>query len=291
MKTITKNQNNVIECNCGTVLEYDKSDLILKGVEKTDYYAISVVCPACGKVHTVKPAGFDEKVLIGSVSGKKSLGEWTVEELSLAANSDYAKDIFTIHERRTITLKNGYNAVFEIIGIEHDVREDGKKAGLTFCLVDLYGKNEDGGRKMNDEFTNAGGFEESAMVKWLNEDFFALLPDEWQEIIVPVVKKTASGCSSRAKIVDTTCKVFIPSEVEVFGECLRSKKGEGEQYEGFKNWKDRAKGYPDGASGRWYWLRSPCFGYNYHFCVVRGDGSCTYSYAYDAYGIAPCFAI
>lgn len=291
MKTITKNQNNVIECTCGTVLEYDKSDLVLKGVEKTDYYAISVVCPKCGKVHTVKPAEFDEKVLIGSVIGKKSLDEWTVKELSLAANSDYAKDIFAIHERRTITLKNGYNAVFEIIGIEHDVREDGKKTGLTFGLVDLYGKHEDGGITMNDERTNEGGFEKSAMFKWLNADFFALLPDEWQEIIVPVIKKTANCNDSGAKIVDTTCKVFIPSEVEIFGKCYYSMKGEGEQYDGFKNLKDRVKGYPDGDSGRWYWLRSPCFRYNYHFCVVSGDGSCTYSYAYDAYGVAPCFAI
>lgn len=291
MKTITKNQNNVIECTCGTVLEYDKSDLTLKGVEKTDYYAISVVCPACGKVHTVKPAEFDDKALIGSVSGKKSLDELTFKELSLAANSTYAKEIFAIHERRTITLKNGYNAVFEIIGIEHDVREDGKKAGLTFGLVDLYGTNEDGGRIMNDECTNAGGFEKSAMFKWLNEDFFALLPDEWQEIIVPVVKKTANCGGSKAKIVDTTCKVFIPSEVEVFGECHYSKKGEGEQYEGFKNWKDRIKGYHDGDYGRLYWLRSPYSGNSNDFCAVNGGGGYGYSNANGTYGVAPCFAI
>ena len=291
MKTITKTQNNVIECTCGTVIEYDKSDLILKGVEKTDYYAISVVCPACGKVHTVKPAEFDEKVLIGSVSGKKSLDEWTVKELSLAANSAYAKDIFAIHERRTITLKNGYNAVFEIIGINHDIREDGKKAGITFGLVDLYDKNDGGDRKMNEECTNVGGFEETAIFKWLNEDFFALLPDEWQEIIVPAVKKTANCGGSKAKIVDTTCKVFIPSEVEVFGQCRCSKKGEGEQYEGFKNWKNRVKGYSDGDYGCWYWLRSPYSVDNNYFCIVRGDGSCNYNFANYACGVVPCFAI
>ena len=291
MKTITKNQNNVIECTCGTVIEYDKSDLILKGVEKTDYYAISVVCPACGKVHTVKPAEFDSKALIKSVSGKKSLDEMEVKELSLAANSANAKEIFSIHDRRTITLKNGYNAVFEIIGIEHDIREDGKKAGLTFCLVDLYGVGKNSNIKMNYECSNIGGFEKSAMFKWLNEDFFALLPDEWQEIIVTVVKKTANGGGLNAEIVDTTCKVFIPSEVEVFGECYHSNKGEGEQYEGFKNWKDRVKGYPDGDSGRWYWLRSPYSGSLTKFCIVSSDGSCYNSDANNVAAIAPCFAI
>ena len=291
MKTITKNQNNVIECTCGTVLEYDKSDLVLKGVEKTDYYAISVVCPACGKVHTVKPTEFDDKVLIGSVNSKKSLDEMEVKELSLAANSAYAKDIFAIHDRRTITLKNGYNAVFEIIGIEHDIREDGKKAGLTFCLVDLYGIDEKGGITMNDECTNEGSFERSAMFKWLNDDFFALFPDEWQEIIVPVVKKTENCDGSEIKIVDTTCKVFIPSKVEIFGECYHSNKGEGEQYEGFKNWRDRVKGYPDGDSGRWYWLRSPCSHNSTNFYIVTSGGTYTNSYASGTYGVAPCFAI
>lgn len=291
MKTITKTQNNVIECTCGTVLEYDKSDLVLKGVEKTDYYAISVVCPACGKVHTVKPAEFDSNALIGSLNSKKSLDEMKVKELSLAANSPNVREVFTIHDKRTITLKNGYNAVFEIIGINHDVREDGKKAGLTFCLVDLYEPyNDVCVRKMNDECTNEGGFERSAMFKWLNDDFFALLPDEWQKIIVPVVKKTADG-GLKSKIVDTTCKVFIPSEVEIFGKYYYSREGEGEQYEGFKNWKDRIKGYPNADYGHCYWLRSPYSAYDFAFCIVNSDSSCCGSDANNVSGILPCFAI
>lgn len=291
MKTIIKTNNNVIECSCGTVLEYDKTDLTLKGVEKTDYYAISVVCPVCGKVHTVKPAEFDDKALIGSVSGKKTLDGLTVEELAIAANSGYAKDIFNIHERTTITLKNGYEAVVEIIGIEHDIREDGKKAGLTFGLVDLYGTDEGGGKEMNSECSNAGGFDKSELCKWLNEEFYALLPDEWQKIIVPVVKKTANGGGSKAKVVDTVCKVFIPSEVEVFGECHYSKKGEGEQYEAFKHWKDRIKGYPDSTYGRYWWLRSPDSGSNSNFCIVSSDGGYSNNAAYSTFGVAPCFAI
>ena len=290
MKTITKNQKNVIECTCGTVLEYDKSDLVLKGVEKTDYYAISVVCPACGKVHTVKPAEFDSKALIGSLNSKKSLDEMEVKELSLAANSLNAKEIFNIHDRITITLKNEYNAVFEIIGINHDIRTDGKKAGLTFCLVDLYAVDKNSNIKMNYECSNIGGFGMTDMFKWLNEKFFALFPDEWQEIIVPVVKKTADG-GLKSKIVDTTCKVFIPSEIEIFGKYYYSREGEGEQYDGFKNWKDRIKGYPDGDSGRWYWTRSPYLLSCYCFCVVDRNGNYSYKYAYDIGGVAPCFAI
>lgn len=292
MKTITKNQDNVIECTCGTVLEYDNFDLTLKSIEKTDYYAISVVCPSCGKNHTVKPADFDDKALIRSVNHyKRNLDDMTPKELSIAANSPIAKEIFAIHERITITLKNGYNAVFEIIGIKHDVREDGEEAGLTFCLVDLYGTSEDSGVKMNKNHTNKGGFEESDMFKWLNVGFFALLPDEWQEVIVPVVKKTASGGSSKVRIDRTTCRIFIPSEIEVFGECYYSSQGEGELYKGFKNWKDRIKSYPDESYGRKYWLRSPYKGCGDHFCVVFADGASDGSRAGDYYGVAPCFAI
>lgn len=296
MKSIIKNQNNVIECTCGTILEYDKSDLALKNVENTNYYTISIVCPICEKIHTVKPAEFDDNELINSISSKKSLDKMEVNKLSLAANSPDAKDIFSIHDRRTITLKNGYNAVFEIIGIKHDIREDGKKAGLTFCLVDLYGTDENFDRVMNDESTNAGGFEKSTMFKWLNEDFFALFPDEWQKIIVPVVKKTANSSDPTAEIVDTICKVFIPSEIEVFGECHYSNKGEGEQYDGFKNWKDRLKSYPDGNYGSPYWLRSPHSGNDCDFCIVYSGGGYSYIRASGAgyivpCGVAPCFAI
>lgn len=291
MKTIIKSNDNVIECACGTVLEYDKADLTLKGVENTEYYAISVVCPNCGKVHAVKPAEFDSNALIGSVRAKNSLDDYSPEELVNAAYSANADDIFAIHDKIHITLKNGYDAVFEIIGKRHDTKENGEKSALTFCLVDLYGDNENGGKVMNPECTNKGGFDKSEMRTWLNEDFFNLLPDEWQKVIAPVVKKTADGGSSKAKIVETLCKVFLPSEVEVFGKCEYSKKGEGEQYEGFTNWHNRVKGYPDGNYGRYWWVRSPYSGNHASFCVVYDGGSCSGNYASGTGGVAPCFAL
>lgn len=286
MKTITKNQNNVIECTCGTVLEYDKSDLVLKGVEKTDYYAISVVCPKCGKVHTVKPAEFDSKALIGSVKARKQLSEMTYEELSKAAHSSNKRDIFYINDIIKITLKDGYVAELCVIGIDHDGVD-----GITFNFVDLYGTDEYGGHMMSTRSTNSTSWVDCSMRKYLNGEFFNLLPDKLQAIIKPVTKKTASNGSGKSSIVETVDKIFLLSEVEVFGKCKHSKSGEGEQYEGFKNWKDRVKGYPDGNCGCWYWLRSPSSVYNNSFCVVSYAGSCSINYADSTNGVVPCFTI
>lgn len=190
---------------------------------------------------------------------------------------------------KTIVLKNGFTAVLEVLGVEHDYLPNGEKASVTLGFRDLLGADRTGGCAMNLECTNKGGWEKSNIRDYLNRYFFAILPDELVAEIVPVVKYTAT--SGGGNIESVTDKVFIPSEVEVFGTPKYSKKGEGEQYALFKDWKNRVKGYADGEYGRRWWLRSPSAGNNTGFCLVNADGSCNYYGAYNFHGVALCFAI
>lgn len=190
---------------------------------------------------------------------------------------------------KTIVLKNGFTVVIEVLGVAHDDLPDGGKASVTFGFRDLFGTNDNGGRVMNTECTNKGGWEKSEMRAYLNGDFFCLLPDDLAAEIVPVVKYTAT--SGKGKVESVTDRVFLPSEVEVFGTPKYSKEGEGEQYALFKDWKNRVKGYADGGYGRWWWLRSPYSGDSYLFCIVSNYGSYSYHYAYSSRGVSPCFAI
>lgn len=189
---------------------------------------------------------------------------------------------------KTIVLKNGFTVVIEVLGVAHDDLPDGGKASVTFGFRDLLGTDRAGGLAMSLEWKK-GGWEKSNIRDYLNRYFFAILPDELVAEIVPVVKYTAT--SGGGNIESVTDKVFIPSEVEVFGTPKYSKKGEGEQYALFKDWKNRVKGYADGEYGRGWWLRSPSEGYSFHFCIVRGYGGYDDKHASDSYGVAPCFAI
>lgn len=190
---------------------------------------------------------------------------------------------------KTIVLKNGFTVVIEVLGVAHDDLPDGGKASVTFGFRDLFGTDDNCGRVMNTECTNKGGWEKSEMRAYLNGDFFCLLPDDLTAEIVPVVKYTAT--SGNGKVESVTDKVFLPSEVEVFGTPKYSKKGEGEQYALFKDWKNRVKGYADGDYGRGWWLRSPYSGNSYNFCFVIGNGFCLNNFAYGTSGVSPCFAI
>lgn len=190
---------------------------------------------------------------------------------------------------KTIVLKNGLMAVIEVLGIAHDYLPNGEKASVTLGFRDLLGADRTGGWAMNLECTNKDGWEKSNIRVYLNRYFFAILPDELVAEIVPVVKYTAT--SGGKNIESVTDKVFIPSEVEVFGTPKYSKKGEGEQYALFKDWKNRVKGYADGEYGRRWWLRSPYAGYSDRFCYVACDGGYDHGSADGSNGIAPCFAI
>ena len=171
-----------------------------------------------------------------------------------------------------ITLKNGDS-------IEVDVARDA--TGKTFFVFhDCYGKH-----RMNKERTNEGGWEESDMRRYANEEIFELFPDDLQEVIVPT--KIVQIWDGRRH--ETEDKLFCLSETQVFGTGAWSNDQDPEdtQLDVFKTKRDRVKNL-DGETYPW-WLRSA---YNTNnFSYVNSNGNENNNNANNSNGLVLGFNI
>ena len=98
----------------------------------------------------------------------------------------------------------------------------------------------------------------------------ALMPTEVQNGIREVSKLTSTG--NHSVIIDTTAdKLFLLSEVEIFGSTRYSAAGEGTQYDYYKAGNSKVK-KRSGSATNW-WERSPYARSSSDFCVVNSSGN------------------
>ena len=178
---------------------------------------------------------------------------------------------------------NNTTYAIDIIGKNHDDYADGSgKAPLTFQLHDCYGKT----KNMNSSNTNSGGWKNSAMRTTHLPSILALMPTEVQNGIREVSKKASVGGGS-STIETVSDKLFLLSEVEIFGSTSFSAAGEGTQYDYYKAGNSKAK-YRNGSGAAW-WERSPDASGSTGFCVVDIDGFADYDTASTARDVAFAF--
>ena len=171
----------------------------------------------------------------------------------------------------------------DIIGKNHDDYADGSgKAPLTFQMHDCYGET----KNMNSSNTNEGGWTSCAMRQTHLPAILALMPSEVQAGIKEVNKLTSAGSQS-ATINTTADKLFLLSEIEIFGSVSYSKSGEGTQYDYYKAGNSKVKKF-NGSAGDWLG-RSPRGVTSTDFCAVSSVGDAHYSRAREALGVAFCF--
>ena len=111
----------------------------------------------------------------------------------------------------------------------------------------------------------------------------ALMPTEVQNGIREVNKLTSAGNQS-ATINTTADKLFLLSEIEIFGSVSYSESGEGTQYDYYKAGNSKVKKFNGSAS--YWWERSPYGSYSASFCFVTSSGYATYASASRADGVA-----
>ena len=175
---------------------------------------------------------------------------------------------------------NNTTYAIDIIGKNHDDYADGSgKAPLTFQLHDCYANT----KAMNSSNTNSGGWKNSAMRTTHLPAILALMPTEVQNGIREVTKKASVGGGS-STIETVSDKLFLLSEVEIFGSTSFSAAGEGTQYDYYKAGNSKVK-KRNGSSATW-WERSPHARNSTHFCLVASGGDATNNAAGNPRGVA-----
>lgn len=200
-----------------------------------------------------------------------------------ACHKNQVPETWVVGNQKAMTI-NGADYVIDIIGKGHDDYADGSgKAPLTFQLHDCYGEEY---AMMNGTNTNSGGWTNCAMRQTHLPAILALMPTEVQDGIREVNKLTSAGSGS-ATINTTADKLFLLSEIEIFGSVSYSASGEGTQYDYYKAGNSKVKKRNDIPDA--WWERSPLINRSVNFCATKSSGVSDYINATYKRGVAFAF--
>lgn len=241
--------------------------------------ATVTVSVAAGTNHNA-PSNKTCSVTGSVISSTLASNSWaTIAAVSAAGN---ASSFWSVGDEKTITV-NGETITLVIMGFNHDDLASGGKAGITFGMKHLMKDT----RQMNTSNTNSGGFTGSAMYTWLQNTLLGQLPTDLKNVIKSVNKKTSAGGAS-STINTNAMKLFLFSEVEIFGSTTYSAAGEGSQYSYFATAANRIKNLQNGAGSAYgWWERSPHASGSSNFCRVSSSGDADYNNANHSRGV--CF--
>ena len=201
------------------------------------------------------------------------------EAIISACQSGRVPDSWAVGDSKTMTI-NGTDYQIDIIGKNHDTYTAGGTAPLTFQMHNCYGTVY----KMNSSDTNRGGWTSCAMRSTHLPAILALMPTEVQTAIREVNKLTSAGNAS-ATIKTTADKLFLLSEIEIFGSVNFSVDGEGNQYNYYKAGNSKVKNRS--GSANFWWARSPeTSSDSKSFVCVGKTGYVSYADASRAFGVA-----
>ena len=240
-----------------------------KSGETTD--PVSVAITTSGQTYSV------ECLFFNSVLSKNT---WA--QIAKASAAGKASQLWSVGDTKDITV-GSETLTLVIMGFNHDDLASGGKAGITFGMKNLMATT----RRMNASNTNSGGFTGSEMYSWLQNTLLPTLPSDLRAVLKSVNKKTSAGSQS-STINTNSMKLFLFSEIEIFGSTTYSKAGEGSQYSYFATAANRIKYLSNGSgSANWWWERSPIGSGSNAFCNVNSSGDASNSYANAAGGV--CF--
>ena len=216
------------------------------------------------------------------VTYKANFADNTWVQIIDACHKNQVPATWVVGNQKTMTI-NGTDYPIDIIGKGHDDYSDGSgKAPLTFQMHNCYTT----AYPMHRTASNADGWTSCAMRSTHLPAILALMPSEVQAGIKEVNKLTSAGNTS-STINTTADKLFLLSEIEVFGSITLSKSGEGTQYAYYQAGNSKIKSQ-SGSAIAW-WERSPAGKYNADYCVVGLSGNASYVDANKSYGVAFAF--
>lgn len=214
---------------------------------------ISIKCPDCGK--TLKVTVVAEETPQTEIIRRVSTPT-TWDEIAGKIKAGKAREFLSVGDVVPFTMK------------------DGQTVNAVVAEINPYGDNEvafvieeclDERHVMNKEYTNAGGWRDCDMRKYLNGEILDLLPDDLKAVIADrTITQEKDG-----KELTSTDKLWLLSLTEV-GEDYENAKGD-VHFSLFKDKRSRVK-QQDGET-IWYWLRSPDAASSAAFCFVATSGT------------------
>lgn len=204
--------------------------------------------------------------------------ESTWAELKALSEAGKLGEVLKSGDNIPVTLKNGEEVSFDV------GRDEGGKVYFIMhnCLKES--------KPMNRKWTNEGGWEESEIRRYLNEEVIELLPDELRKIIKPT--KIVQVWNDKRR--ETEDKLFLLSRTQVFGkhENYEAIEPSDSQIDIFENPRERVKECEEVEDVYCWWLRSPYSSLSDGFCSVGMGGSVNYYLGASlSYGVAPAFCI
>ena len=242
---------------------------------KANGNAVITVSVAAGTNYTA-PASKTCAVTVSFLKDNFADNDWSA--IIAACHSGSVPSSWVAGNSKTMTI-NGTSYQVDIIGKNHDTYAAGGTAPLTFGLHDCYAD----AKAMNSSNTSSGGWKNSAMRTTHLPAILELMPTEVQNGIREVSKKASVGGAS-STIETVSDKLFLLSEVEIFGSTSYSAAGEGTQYDYYKAGNSKVKKRNGSAAG--WWERSPFASRSTIFCMVDSSGIANNGYASNAFGVA-----
>ena len=203
----------------------------------------------------------------------------TWEQIIAACHNNEVPETWKVADQKTMAI-GGVDYLIDIIGKNHDDYSDGSgKAPLTFQLHDCYKLK----KAMHNTTTNSKGWSRCDMRETNLPIILEQMPTEVQSGIREVNKLTSESNT----IVTTADKLFLLSEIEIFGSDTNSGKGEGMQYDYYKAGNSKVKNYIDSAIE--WWERSPYSDNTRSYCCVNYKGASISRSANVVSGVAFAF--
>ena len=222
------------------------------------------------------PASKQCSVTVSLLKDNFADNEWS--EIIAACQSGNVPASWVVGNYKNMTI-NGKAYRIDIIGKNHDTYAAGGTAPLTFQMHDCYTET----KQMNSSNTNSGGWQNSAMRTTHLPAILNMMPAEVKAAIRDVQKKSSAGNQS-SSIQTTNDKLFLLSEIEIFGSTTYSFAGEGKQYAYYQAGNSKVKNLSGSADG--WWERSPLSSGSTYFCHVDSNGNANADTASDSRGVA-----
>ena len=211
-----------------------------------------------------------------------SLEETSWSELSIMSKFGVCDKYFQVGDTKNITV-NGVSYPVQIIGFNHDTLTSGGTAGMNFQLVNCLNTKY----PMEPSATNENGWEGCLMRQTTLNTIYGQLNSDLTSVIKNVNKVSSIGNNNNGLEI-TSDKLFLLSEIEIFGYPYRSYSGEGKQYDYYAAANSTIKTVNGSASS--YWERSPATNTE-SFCLVNSGGGSGLYIASNNEGVSFCFCV